>query len=161
MLRGVTLKCGTQLVFMSARCLPCRGFHQSWNCKRVGSPEISEESLPARMAIKSTSFSSAFGTVRPVRIFAMLQFGSTAANQFTVASKSICSIAAGNHMVTRRIQRSKRPCFTCSWREVTVRFSRAHSPTGMCRRCALIQRFYRKRLTQIFHSHAPGGARRR
>lgn len=58
------------------------------------------------------------------------------ANQFTVASKSICSIAAGNHMVTRRIQRSRRPCFTCSWRGVTVRFSRAHSPTGMCLRSA-------------------------
>ena len=71
---GATRKCATRLVFMSARCLSCREFHQSWSCKRVGSPEISEESLSARMAIKSTSFSSAFGTVRPVRIFAMLQF---------------------------------------------------------------------------------------
>ena len=76
---GATRKCATRLVFMSARCLSCHEFHQSWNCKRAGSPEISEENLSARMAIRSTSFSSAFGTVRPVRIFAMLQFGSTAA----------------------------------------------------------------------------------
>ena len=94
---------------MSARCLSCHGFHQSWNCKRVGSPEISEENLSARMAIRSRSFSSAFGIARPVRIFAMLQFGSTAAKPFTVPSKSICSIAAGNHTVTRQIQRSKPP----------------------------------------------------
>src|SRR5262249_25226226 len=33
---GATRKCGPRLVFMSARCLSCRGFHQSWNCKRVG-----------------------------------------------------------------------------------------------------------------------------
>ena len=103
------------------------------------------------MAIKSTSFSSAFGTVKPVRIFAMLQSGSTAANQFTVASKSICWIAAGNHMVTRRIQRSKRPRFTCSWRGVTVRFSRAHSPTETCRRSASIQRA----LPEAFNANIP------
>ena len=104
---GATHKCATRLVFMSAPCLPRRGFHRFYSRKRAGSPEISEESLSARMATKSISFNSAFGTVRPGPIFAMLQSGSTAAKQFTVASKSICSIAAGNHMVTRRIRRSK------------------------------------------------------
>jgi hypothetical protein len=99
--------------------------------------------------------------VRPVRIFATLQSGSTAANQFTVASKSICSIAVGNHTVTPRIQRSKRVRFTCSWREVTVHFSRAHSPIGTCRRSASIQRVYQRRLTQTSHSRGPGGVRRR
>ena len=161
MLWGATRKCATRLVFTSARCLSCREFHQSWNCKRADSPEISEENLSARMAVRSRSFSSEFGTVRLVRISAMLQFGSTAAKQFTVASKSICSIAAGNHMVTRRIRRSKRPRFTCSWKGVTARFSRAHSRTGTCRRSASIQRFYRKRLTQTSHLHAPGGVRPR
>ena len=160
-LSGATRKCATRLAFMSARCLPCHGFHQSWNCKRAGSPAISEENLSARMAIGSRSFSSAFGIARPVRIFAMLQFGSTAAHQFTVASKSICSIAAGNHTVTRRIQRSKRPRFTCSWKGVTVRFSHAHSQTGTCRRSASIQRVYQRRLTQTSRSHGPGGVRRR
>ena len=148
-------------MFTSERCLSRREFHQSWSCKRAGSPEISEKVLPARMAIKLTSCSSAFGTVRPVRIFAMLQFESMAANQFTVASKSICSIAAGNHMVTRRIQHSKRPRFTCSWKGMTAPFSRAHFPTGTCRRSASIQRVYQRRLTQTSRLHGPGGVRRR
>ncbi len=40
-------------------------------------------------------------------------------------------------------------------------FSRAHSPTGTCRRSESIQRLYPKRSTQISHSHIPGDARRR
>jgi len=159
-LRGATRKCATGLVFMSARCSSHHEFHQSWNCKHAGSPEISEKNLSARMAIRSRSFSSAFGTVRPVRIFATLQFGSMAAKPFTVPSKSICSIAAGNHTVTPRIRRSKRPRFTFSWRGVTARFSRAHSQTGTCRRSASIQRVYQRRLTPTSHSHGPGGVRR-
>jgi hypothetical protein len=91
---------------MSARCSSRREFHQSWSCKRAGSPEISEESLSPRMAIKSTSFSSGFGTVKPVQIFVMLQSESTAANQFTVASKSICSFyrVPSNELITHVIR---------------------------------------------------------
>src|SRR6516162_436824 len=106
-LLGATRECATGLVFTRARFSSRHGFHQSWNCKRVGLLEISEETLSVPMAIESKLFSSEFGIVRPARIFAILQLGSTAVNQFTVASKSICSIAAGNHMVTRRIQHSK------------------------------------------------------
>src|SRR5438874_1856791 len=92
---GATRKCAIRLAFMSARCSHRRGLHPSWSSKRVGLQETSGKNLSARMVIRSTSFSSGFGTVRPVRIFATLQFGSTAPHQFMVASKSIWSIAAG------------------------------------------------------------------
>src|SRR4029450_6705953 len=104
MLRAATHKCATLLVFMSVRSLSCREFHQSWSCRPAGLPEISEGGSSARMAIKSTSFSSAFGTVRTVRIFAMLRFGLTAANQFTGPAKSIWAVAIGKHMVTGGVQ---------------------------------------------------------
>src|SRR4051794_16533763 len=157
-----TRECARRLVSMSAPSLPCHGFHQSWNCKRAGSPVISEENLSTLMAIRSKSFSSAFGTAKPARIFAMLQFGSTAANhQFMVVSRSICSIAAGNHMVMQQIRRSKRPCFTCSWNGATARFSRAHFVIETSRRSASTRRVYRKRLAQTSRSHGRGGVRRR
>ena len=150
----------TQLASTNERCSPFHKFHRSWNCKRVGSPETLAGDSSARMAIKSRSFSSASGTVKPDRIFAMRRFGSMAAKQCTVASKSICSTEAGSHTVTRRIQHSNPRCFTCSSRGVIVRFSRAHFPTGTCRRSALIHRIWQERLIRISHSHIPGDVRR-
>jgi len=78
----------------------------------------------------------------------MLQFGSTAANQFTAASKSICSIAAaGITLVTRRIQHSKlNRCFTCSWERSDRAFFQRATPLQSERAAgsASIQRIYRK-----------------
>src|SRR6266542_3852715 len=82
------------------------------------------------------------------------------ANQFPAASRSICLIAVGKHTVTRRIQLSKRPCFTCLSKEVIARFSHAHNRTETCRRFASIPRLRRRRLMQMSRWRGRGVARR-
>ena len=146
---------------MSARCSHRRGFHPSWSCKRVGLRETLGKNSSARMAIKSKSFSSGFGTVKPARIFGMLQFGSMATAQFLVVSRSICWIGVGKHTVTQPIQPLKRPYFTCLSREVIVRFSRAHNRTGACHKSASIRRLCRRHLIQTSRWRDRVGVRHR
>ena len=89
-----------------------RAFLQSWNCRRAGSPEISE-TICQHDRDRSRSFSLEFGTAKPVRTFAMLQLGSTVANQFADIEFDLIDRSWETHG-TRRILRSKTSCFTCS-----------------------------------------------
>src|SRR5207248_1127919 len=123
----------------NARFFPRSAPRANLNSKRAGSPVVSAAASLPSPATKSRSSSSALGTAKPVPIFPMPLFASTAASPSAARSSSISRIGVGKRTAIPPTRLLTTRFFTSSSSKATAPFSPAQNRTGTCRRSASLR----------------------